>query len=35
MDQVRSQLRVVAAVLALDLLDDKLGVTFHKQLPGP
>jgi hypothetical protein len=32
MEQVRSQLRVIAAALALDLLDDELGVTLHKQL---
>jgi type II secretory pathway component PulK len=34
MEQVRSQLRVIAAAVALDLLDDEMGVTLHKQLSG-
>jgi hypothetical protein len=32
MEQVRSQLRVIAAAFALDLLDDELGVALHNQL---
>jgi hypothetical protein len=35
MEQVRNQLRVIAAALILDLLDDKLGITLHKQLSNP
>jgi hypothetical protein len=35
MEQVRSQLWVIAAALALDLLDDGLGVTHHKHLSDP
>jgi hypothetical protein len=35
MEQVRSQLWVIIAALALDLLDDELGVTLHKQLSDP
>jgi hypothetical protein len=30
MEQVCSQLRVIAAAFALDLLDDELGVALHK-----
>jgi hypothetical protein len=32
MEQVRYQVRVIAAAFALDLLDDELGVALHKQL---
>jgi hypothetical protein len=35
MEQVRSQLWVIAAEFALELLDDELGVTLHKQLSDP
>jgi hypothetical protein len=35
MEQVHSQLRVIAAAVTLDLLDDELRVTLHKQLFGP
>jgi hypothetical protein len=35
MEQVRNQLRVIAAALILDLLDDELGVALHKQLSDP
>jgi hypothetical protein len=35
MQQVCSQLWVIAAALTLDLLDDELGVTLHKQLSDP
>jgi hypothetical protein len=35
MEQVCNQLRVIAAALILDLLDDELGVTLHKQLSDP
>jgi hypothetical protein len=35
MEQVRSQLRVIAATFTLDLLDDELGVAPHKQLSDP
>jgi hypothetical protein len=34
MQQVRSQLWVIAAAFTLDLLDDELRVTLHKQLSG-
>jgi hypothetical protein len=30
MEQIRSQLRVIAAAFALDLLDDEMRVTLHK-----
>jgi hypothetical protein len=35
MEQVRNQLWVIAVAFALDLLDDELGVTLHKQLSDP
>jgi hypothetical protein len=35
MEQLRSQLRVIAAAFALDLLDDELGVALHNQLSDP
>jgi hypothetical protein len=35
MEQVCNQLRVIAPALTLDLLDDELGVTLHKQLSDP
>jgi hypothetical protein len=35
MEQVRYQVRVIAAAFALDLLDDELGVALHKQLSDP
>jgi hypothetical protein len=35
MEHVHSQLRVIAAALSLDLLDDELEVTLHKQLSDP
>jgi hypothetical protein len=35
MEQVRSQLRGIAAAFTLDLLDDELGVALHKQLSDP
>jgi hypothetical protein len=35
MEQVRNQLWVIAAAVALELLDDELRVTLHKQLSGP
>jgi hypothetical protein len=35
MEQVCSQLRVIAAAFTLDLLDDVLGVVLHKQLSDP
>jgi hypothetical protein len=35
MEQVHSQLWVIVAALVLDLLDDELGVAFHKQLLDP
>jgi hypothetical protein len=35
MEQVRHQLWVIVAAFALDLLDDELGVTLHKQLSNP
>jgi hypothetical protein len=35
MEQIHSQLRVIAAAFTLDLLDDELGVTLHKQTSNP
>jgi hypothetical protein len=35
MEQVCSQLWVIAATLTLDLFYDELGVTLHKQLSDP
>jgi hypothetical protein len=35
MEQVHSQLWVIVASLVLDLLDDELGVTLHKELLDP
>jgi hypothetical protein len=35
MEQVRRQLWVIVAAFTLDLLDDELGVTLHKQLSNP
>jgi hypothetical protein len=35
MEQVCSQLWVIAAIFTLDLLDDELGVALHKQLSDP
>jgi hypothetical protein len=35
MEQVCSQLPVIAVAHALDLLDDELGVTLNKQLSDP
>jgi hypothetical protein len=31
-EQIGSQLGVVAAAFSLDLLDDELGVSFHEEL---
>jgi type II secretory pathway component PulK len=35
MEQVHSQLWVIAAAVTFDLLDDELRVALHKQLFGP
>jgi hypothetical protein len=35
MEQVCSQVRVIAAAFTFDLLDDELGVALHKQLSDP
>jgi hypothetical protein len=35
MEQVRSQMRVITTAFTLDLLDNELGVTLHKQLSDP
>jgi hypothetical protein len=34
-EQICSQLQVIAVALTLDLLDDELGVALHKQLSNP
>jgi hypothetical protein len=35
MEQIGSQLRVIARAISLDLLDNELGVSFHEELPDP
>jgi hypothetical protein len=35
MDQISSQLRVIAGAISLDLFDDELGVSFHEELLNP
>jgi hypothetical protein len=35
MDQIGSQLQVIAGAISLDLLDDELGVSFHEELLNP
>jgi hypothetical protein len=35
MEQVRSQLRIIATTFTRDLLDDELRVGLHKQLSSP
>jgi hypothetical protein len=35
MEQIGDQLRIVAAVISVDLLDDELGASFHKELSNP
>jgi hypothetical protein len=35
MEQIGGQLWIVATAMSLDLLDDELGVSFHKELPHP
>jgi hypothetical protein len=35
MEQIGSKLRVIAGAISLDLLDNELGVSFHKELPDP
>jgi hypothetical protein len=34
-EQIGSQLRIIAGAISLDLLDNELGVSFHKELPNP
>jgi hypothetical protein len=35
MEQIGSQLRVIARAISLDLLFNELGVSFHEELPDP
>jgi hypothetical protein len=35
MEQIGSQLQVIARSISLDLLDNELGVSFHEELPDP
>jgi hypothetical protein len=35
MEQIGSQLRVIAGPISLDLLDNELGVSFHEELSDP
>jgi hypothetical protein len=34
-EQIGSQLWVITGAISLDLLDNKLGVSFHEELPDP
>jgi hypothetical protein len=34
-EQIGSQLRIIAGAISLDLLDNKLGISFHEELPDP
>jgi hypothetical protein len=35
MEQIGSQLRVIAGAISLDLLDNELGVSLHEELSDP
>jgi hypothetical protein len=35
MEQIGSQLWVIAGAISLDLLDNELRVSFHEELPDP
>jgi hypothetical protein len=35
MEQIGSQLWVIAGAISFDLLDDELGVSFHEELSDP
>jgi hypothetical protein len=35
MEQIGGQVQIIATTISLDLLDDELGVSFHKELSNP